>query len=163
MEDFKKHFYGLDSLQAVKTKYRELAKMYHPDTGGSEAAMKALIAAFEWAAANIYRLAAMQHATETGCDFDDVGITGMAEILRQVIDLDCRLEIIGTWLYAFEAYSVRAELKGLGFWFSSKHKAWVYNRGAKRKTRFNPLDTNDLRRKHGCQTVAKPKRAALAG
>ena len=36
MEDFKKHFYGLDNLQAVKTKYRELAKMYHPDTGGRQ-------------------------------------------------------------------------------------------------------------------------------
>ena len=99
MEDFKKHFYGLDSLQV--TKYRELAKMYRGQ------AMKALIAAFEWAAANIYRLAAMQHAT--GCD--DFGITGMAEILRQVIDLDC--QIIGTWLYA--AYGQNSRGLGSGF------------------------------------------------
>ena len=163
MEDFKKQFYGLDSLQAVKAKYRELAKIYHPDTGGSEEGMQALIAAFEWAVVNVYRLAAMKHAEETGCDFDDAGLDGIADILGQIIDLDCRLEIIGTWLYAFEAYSVRAQLKKLGFWFSSKHKAWIYNGGAKRKTRFNPLDTDDLRHKHGCQTVAKPQRAALAG
>ena len=43
--DFKEHFYGLETLQQVKARYRELAKTYHPDTGGTENDMKALVAA----------------------------------------------------------------------------------------------------------------------
>ena len=163
--DFKRHFYGLETLQQVKARYRELAKTYHPDTGGSEDAMKALVAAFEWAIANVYRLAAMQDAQERGYDFDDINIAGMADILKQVIDLDCRLEIIGVWLYAFEAYSVKAKLKELGFWFSSKHKAWIFNRGTKIR-RYSRMSTDDIRNKYGCQSINQPKRdarAALAG
>ena len=116
--DFKQHFYGLETLQQVKAKYRELAKTYHPDTGGSEDAMKALTAAFEWAIANVYRLAAMKDARERGYDFDDLNIAGMADILRQVIELDCRLEIIGVWLYAFDAYSVQRKGQTQGARFS---------------------------------------------
>ena len=163
--DFKQHFYGLETLQQVKAKYRELAKTYHPDTGGSEDDMKALTAAFEWAIENVYRLAAMQDAQERGYDFDDLNISGMADILRQVIDLDCRLEIIGAWLYAFEAYSVKAKLKELGFWFSSKHKAWIFNQGCKIH-RYSRMSTDDIRNKYGCQSINQPKRdarAALAG
>ena len=163
--DFKQYFYGLETLQQVKAKYRELAKTYHPDTGGSEDDMKALVGAFEWAIANVYRLAAMKDAQERGYDFDDLNISGMADILRQVIDLDCRLEIIGIWLYAFEAYSVKAILKELGFWFSSKHKAWIFNRGTKIH-RYSRMSTEDIRNKYGCQSVNRPKqtaRAALAG
>ena len=127
--------------------------------------MKALTAAFEWAIANVYRLAAMKYAQERRYDFDDLNIAGMADILRQVIDLDCRLEIIGVWLYAFGAYSVKAKLKELGFWFSSKHKAWIFNRGTKLH-RYSRMTTDDIRNKYGCQSFGKPKRAvkaALAG
>ena len=163
--DFKRHFYGLETLQQVKARYRELAKTYHPDTGGTEDDMKALVAAFEWAIENVYRLAAMKDAQERGYDFDELNIAGMADILREVIDLDCRLEIIGIWLYAFDAYSVKATLKELGFWFSSKHKAWIFNRGCKIH-RYSRMSTEDIRKKYGCQQINKPKQAArtaLAG
>ena len=160
MENFKTFFYGLETLQAVKNKYRELAKTYHPDTGGNEEQMKLLTAAFEWAAANIYRLAAMKYATEKGYDFDNCKTSSMAEILRQVVGLNCRLEIIGTWLYAFDAYSVKKELKELGFWFSVKHKAWIFNGRTKRRCR-NFMNTDEIREKYGSEQINRPETPVL--
>ena len=162
MNEFKTEFYGLKTLPEVKAKYHKLAKIYHPDTGGSEEQMKLLTAAFEWAVANVYRLAAMQDAQEKGYDFDDARVSAVAEILRQVIALDCRLEIIGSWLYAFEAYNIKDELKALEFWFSVKHKAWVYNGRSKNKHR-SCMTTDEVREKYGSQKVPKPQKAALAG
>jgi hypothetical protein len=40
---------------------------------------------------------------------------------------DCKIEIIGSWIYCFDAYLFKNELEALGFWFSSRHGAWVYS------------------------------------
>jgi hypothetical protein len=82
-------------------------------------------------------------------------VTPFQEILQKIINLDdavplysgavnnipigkrpkgsyCQIEIIGYWIYCFKSYEVHEQLKDLGFWFSSKHKAWVYSGRTKR-------------------------------
>jgi hypothetical protein len=53
--------------------------------------------------------------------------------LWKIINLDCQIEIIGYWIYCFNSKKVKEELKELGFWFSSKHEAWVYSGNPKKK------------------------------
>jgi hypothetical protein len=76
------------------------------------------------------------------------------EVLQKIINLDCEIEIIGFWIYCFKSYEVRDTLKELGFWFSSKHKAWVYSGRAKRNiTSRETLD--EIRARKGSQKIEK--------
>ncbi len=83
----------------------------------------------------------------------DANASSFAEILRAAMNLvNCRIEIIGFWVYAFDSYSDRQALRDLGFWFSASHKAWIYNGEGKRYIkRHHTTDQN--RRKYGSTVV----------
>lgn len=64
-------------------------------------------------------------------------MTPFANILLKVIHLDIQIEIAGWRIYCRgNTYPVKEYLKDLGFWFSGKHKAWVYS--GKKKMYFRP-------------------------
>jgi hypothetical protein len=137
------------TIDEAKKIYWKAAQECHPDHGGSEEAMKDLNAQFQ-----AYTRRAMKHV------FDDVGdeMTGnhnagtFADILAQVLRFNCRVEIIGFWIYAFDSLAVKDELKALGFWFSGKHKAWVYSGGVKRRIHTRN-STDDNRARWGCEVL----------
>lgn len=79
------------------------------------------------------------------------------DILKKIIDFDCEIEIIGYWIYCFKSFAVKDALKDLGFWFSSKHRAWVFSGG--KKTRFYSKKTLDeIRAEKGSRKVHKQNR-----
>ena len=64
-------------------------------------------------------------------------MTPFANILLKVIHLDIQIEIAGWRIYCRgNTYPVKEYLKDLGFWFSGKHKAWVYS--GKKKLNVRP-------------------------
>jgi hypothetical protein len=58
--------------------------------------------------------------------------------------------------------AVKDQLKELGFWFSSKHRAWVYNGGRKLKRRTS-LTLNDIRNSYGYELVRDQEEMELLG
>jgi hypothetical protein len=76
------------------------------------------------------------------------------DILKKVIHLDCQIEIIGFWIYCFNSKEVREQLKELGFWFSGKHKAWVYS-GNPKKGRAEKETLDEIRAQKGSQKIEK--------
>jgi hypothetical protein len=46
-----------------------------------------------------------------------------------VIRHHIKSEIIGDWLYCFPPPLIACRLEALGFWYSSKHRAYVYSGG----------------------------------
>jgi hypothetical protein len=138
------------SLAEGKALYRKLLLANHPDHGGSEEVCTLIIASFE-----AFCKLKMQFAfNEMGDEkTGDANANVFAEILAKVINFNCRIEIIGYWIYAFESYEVKDALKALGFFFSGKHKAWIYAGGGK-KTRYHTTNTTqDNRIIHGCTVV----------
>jgi hypothetical protein len=81
-------------------------------------------------------------------------VTPFQEILQKIINLDCEIEIIGYWIYCFNSYEVHEQLKELGFWFSSKHKAWVYS-GRAKKLRAGKETLDEIRARKGSQKIEK--------
>jgi len=73
-------------------------------------------------------------------------------MIRKIMDFNVRIEIIGYWIYAFDSYGYRKELKDLGFWFSKKHKAWVFSGGKKLRTSTR-LSTDEVRGIHGSEVI----------
>ena len=81
-------------------------------------------------------------------------VTPFQDILQKIINLDCEIEIIGYWIYCFNSKEVKEQLKELGFWFSGKHKAWIYSGKAKKNiTSKETLD--EIRARKGSQKIEK--------
>jgi hypothetical protein len=68
--------------------------------------------------------------------------------LEKIMDFDCKIEIIGYWIYCFSAYPVREQLMDLYFWFSSTHKAWVFS-GRVKRLRAGKETLDEIRNKKG--------------
>jgi hypothetical protein len=128
------YFEHCQSVEEAKKRYRELLMRYHPDHAGKEgeAATKEIIGQF-----NAFLNGFMSHSFNSYYEDKEWkpspdAVTPFQEVLQKIINLDCEIEIIGYWIYCFKSYEVHEQLKELGFWFSGKHKAWVYSGRAKR-------------------------------
>jgi hypothetical protein len=150
------YFEHCQSVEEAKKHYRELLMQYHPDHAGQEgeAITKEIIAQF-----NSFLKSFMSHSfnsyyqdkewkpeAETVYDFQD--------ILQKIIHLDCEIEIIGYWIYCFKSKEIKDQLKDLGFWFSGKHKAWIYS-GSFKKGRASKKTLDDIRAEKGSRKINK--------
>ncbi len=149
-------FNHCQSVEEAKKRYRELLKQYHPDHAGQEGEeiTKEIINQF-----NAFLNSFMSHSFNSYYEDkewkpDPGAETPFQEILQKIIDLDCEIEIIGFWIYCFKSYTVREQLRELGFWFTNKHKAWVYS--GRNKLNISSRETLDeIRAKKGSQKVEK--------
>ena len=158
------YFSGCQSVEEAKKRYRALLKEHHPDISGQEgeAVTVEVIAQFNAFLNGFMSQSFNAYYEEMGWEQNQETVTPFQEILRAIISLDCEIEIIGFWIYCFNSYAVRVKLKELGFWFSSKHKAWVYS--GKDKRSINSKDTLDeIRAKKGSQKVKRAGQVHIAG
>jgi hypothetical protein len=154
------YFEHCQSVEEAKKRYRELLMQYHPDHAGEEgeAITKEIISQF-----NDFLNGFMFHSFNSYYEDKDWkpeadAVYPFQEILQKIINLDCEIEIIGFWIYCFNSKEVKEQLKELGFWFSGKHKAWIYSGRPKRN--ISSRETLDaIRAKKGCQKVEKEEKA----
>ena len=150
------YFEYCQSVEEAKKRYRELLMQYHPDHAGpeGEAITKEVIAQF-----NSFLKVFMSHSFNSYYEDKEwkpgpETVTPFQDILEKITDLDCEIEIIGYWIYCFNSKAVKEKLKELGFWFSGKHKAWVYSGKAKKNiTSRETLD--EIRARKGSQKIEK--------
>ena len=144
------YFKDCRTIEEIKKIYRKLSKLYHPDTNnGNDELFKALN--------NQYSEAIKNYSYEHFTEFTDSYMI----ILSKIIKLDITIEIIGTWIYAFNSYEHKDFLKTLGFWFSSKHKAWVYT-GTPKRNKYSKYTLLDIENKHGYKKIKTKKDLKLA-
>jgi hypothetical protein len=132
---------------------------HHPDHAGQEgeAITKEIIAQF-----NAFLNGFMSHSFNSYYEDkewkpDQEAVTPFQEILQKIINLECEIEIIGYWIYCFNSKAVKEQLKELGFWFTGKHKAWVFSGKSKRNiTSRETLD--EIRASKGSLKVKKEEK-----
>ena len=134
----------------AKKLYRDLIKENHPDAGGSTETAKVINAEFDTFCDRFMADAFTTYKTETGREA--YGNDTFSSILAAALKINCRIEIIGFWIYAFESYEIKDQLKEMGFWFSKKHRAWIFSGTAKRNIRTK-YTTNDIRNMHGSEVI----------
>jgi len=154
-----KYFNNCQSVEEAKKHYRKLLLQYHPDHAGEEgeSITKEIIEQF-----NAFLKSFMSHSFNTYYEDKDYkpdpdNLTPFQDILLKVIHLECEIEIIGYWIYCFKSKEVKDQLKELGFWFTGKHKAWVYSGGSK-KGRATKKTLDDIRAEKGSQKVSKEEK-----
>jgi hypothetical protein len=150
------YFERCQSVEEAKKRYRELLMQYHPDHAGKEgeAATKEIIAQF-----HAFLNAFMTHSFNSYYEDKEWkpapdAVSPFQEVLQQIINLDCEIEIIGYWIYCFNSKAVKEQLKELGFWFSGKHKAWIYS-GRPKRLRAGKETLDEIRAKKGSQKIQK--------
>lgn len=144
-------FNNCESVMEAKKVYRELSKENHPDKGGSLDLMKQINIEYERFLKSFID-GRVNDFTESK-DYD-INSEPFSDMLKKVMDFDMDIEIIGFWIYARDCWSVdeKATLKELGFWYSKKHKAYVFSGGAKKKIRSR-LSIDEVRSMHGSETI----------
>ena len=147
------YFIDCATLDEGKTKYRSLLKEFHPDVygKGGEAIIIEIIAQYEKFVQNVYRKTAGEFFDNS--DYEEpADLTPFTEVLAKVMQFNCRVEIIGYWIYCFDSFEVKDQLSTLGFWFSGKHKAWIYS-GGKKVYRSSKESLDEIRARKGSHSV----------
>lgn len=133
-----KYFEGLKTTADIKKRYKELALKFHPDRGGDVAIMAEINAEYE---------RAMKCGGESSTD-----TTTFKDVINEIITFNADIEIIGSWIWVFNAYTYREQLKALGFRWASKRKAWIWHSADSASGR-SKKDLNWIRAKYGSETV----------
>lgn len=142
------YFDGIKTIEDAKKLYRKLALKLHPDQGGSEDEFKVFQNDFESFLKTFMQSAVNDWLKKNNKDFFDINAFSFAKIIKEIFELNLRIEVIGFWVYAFESFEYKDILKEKGFWFSKKHKAWVYS-GTKKKSYASKYKLNDIKNKYG--------------
>jgi len=152
---------NFSTLADIKNQYRNLMMENHPDHGGNDEIAKEINAEYEFILEHM-----LDHAFESyqadrqsrGQDPFDVNLNPFYEILKTIMEMEgLDIQIIGYWIYAFKSFQHKDELAKLGFWFSKKHRAWVFS--GRKKSRFHTNMTLDqIKDVHGVEYVNSKKK-----
>jgi len=129
------YFGSCPRLEDIKSKYRELALLYHPDRGGDLAIMQAINAQY-------HELLKGKHNTKTFNDdnkeytyqynenLEQIIIDMISKVLSEKLGDDVNLLLIGTWLWIVgNTKPVKDKIKALGFKWHSKKLCWFFHSG----------------------------------
>jgi len=148
-------FNGVQTIEELRTKYRELLKKYHPDNdGGSVEVTQEINAEYD----RLFAILSKENSTDGHSSTEEERAADKAfrAILNEIINLDMEIEIIGSWLWCFKCFAVKDKLKELGFKYAPKKKAWTWHYGSYTRHHKGEIPIDDIRAKYGSQKVTRP-------
>lgn len=159
-----KYFKEVNTLEQLRKQYKELLKQYHPDNvNGSTEAAQEINAEYD----RLFKILKDKHESNASdrkegnaktnynnMKYDFTEDKKLREMLNKIIGFDgITIEIIGNWIWAFDSYGYRKELKELGFKYAANKKAWYYHTEAFRKKSHKALSIDDIRNYYGSTEV----------
>lgn len=149
----KKYFKNVTTLEELKKQYKKLAKQYHPDlnNGTTNEIMKEINNEYD----ELFNRVKNFHVNADGETYEKATAETSEEfrnIINSIINFNIDIEIIGTWVWCFNSYEYRAQLKELGFKYAAKKKAWCWHSG-EYKARKSNKTLAEIRNKYGSETI----------
>lgn len=156
-----KWFVGINTIAELRTKYRQLLKKYHPDNpNGSVEIAQEINREYD----EIFDLLNKKSAETGETQFTEEENQQFKEILNTIINFNMTIQIIGNWIWAFDSYMYRKELKELGFTYASKKKAWIWHSGEYKRHHKKEIPLDTIRTKYGAETVrVKARQDTITG
>lgn len=144
------YFAGVTDVETLRKRYRELLKKYHPDNGGSVLEMQSINAEYD----RLFAILSKEKQSD-GQSYTFEENEQFKAILNEIIRFNMTVEIIGSWIWCFDSYYYKDQLKELGFTWCSKKKAWVWHDGEYHRHHKKEIPIDHIRFKYGSQTVKK--------
>ena len=146
-----KYFNGVKTVAELRKKYRELLKKFHPDNeNGSVEITQEINSEYD----RLFAILSKENNSD-GQSYTYEENEHFKAILNEIIGFNLTVEIIGSWIWCFDCYSYKDQLKALGFTWCSKKKAWVWHSEPYRRHHKKEIPLNDIRAKYGSQMVKK--------
>lgn len=165
------YFKNVETLEELRKQYKELLKKYHPDNpNGSTEATQAINSEYD----RLFKVLKDRHESKSTADnengkadfnkkyYDFAEDKALREMLQKVINFNgITIEVIGNWIWCFDSYGYRKELKELGFKYAGQKKAWYYHTEAFRKKGRKALSMDDIRNYYGSTEVKTEEKKQL--
>lgn len=147
-----KFFKDVKTIEELKEQYKKLAFEHHPDRGGKTADMQQINNEYDELLKQVKNVhTAANGKTYTKADERADVPDNFREIINAIITFNCRIELCGSWLWVFNGYAYREQLKELGFFYCSGKKAWAWTDNPT-KNKYH-LSLDDIRRMHGSEII----------
>lgn len=137
-----KYFIGVETLEELKKKYKELAKKLHPDLGGNKEKFQELNNEYDLLFKDL-----KNKSNKTNKDNDK-----FKNIINELIKYnELTIEIIGSWLWiSGNTYPLRDTIKNLGLLWSKGRKKWYYTTDTTSKnTHYKKKTYEELKQNYG--------------
>lgn len=136
-------------MRNYEKKYRELLKKFHPDNeNGSVEITQEINSEYD----RIFAILCKEQHSDSQSYTQEENEQFKA-ILNAIIGYNITIEVIGSWIWCFNCYAYKDQLKSLGFAWCCKKKAWVFHDGEYHRHHKKEIPLNDIRAKYGSQTV----------
>jgi hypothetical protein len=136
-------FEEVKDLLELKKEFKRLAKIYHPDVGGSNEAFKILNSLY-----NTYLEDKIYFSNDTKINIELEKIISTLLIFENI-----NIEVVGSWIWVSgETQVIKEHLKDNGFKWASKKKMWYFGE-MKKRSRGQRME--DIRAKYGSQTIKR--------
>lgn len=141
------YFTSMHTVEQIKAEYRRLAKIHHPDIGGSEEEFK--------------RLNNEYHDALKRCDGQKDGEHTYRynegteqELMDKIYDLlnlpGLEISLIGLWIWVSgDTKRHKEALKAMGLSWHSKRVCWYYKPQGWKRTRSSQASLEELAKKYG--------------
>ena len=144
-----KYFTGVKTVEELRKKYRRLLKKYHPDNeNGSVEVTQEINAEYDL----VFSILSKEEHSDSQTYTQEENEQFKA-ILNAIIGYNITIEVIGSWIWCFNCYAYKDQLKSLGFTWCCKKKAWVFHDGEYHRHHKKEIPLNDIRAKYGSQTI----------
>ena len=145
----RKWFTNVTTIEQLRKQYRELLKKYHPDNeNGSVEVTQEINAEYDL----VFSILSKEEHSDSQ-SYTQEENEQFKTILNAIIGYNITIEIIGNWIWCFNCYAYKDQLKSLGFTWCNKKKAWVWHSGEYHRHHKKEIPLNDIRAKYGSQTV----------
>lgn len=153
------NFRECETISDVKKLYHKLAKVFHPDKGGTKEQMQTLNKLYQLAVEKIKR----GHMDDYGTQKEAAQAEFCREVLEKLSLLDgLEIEICGRWLWiGGRTKDNKDALKELGCKWARKKQKWAWHLPEDYSNSHGKYSMDDIYDKYGRETVRSTGKKAI--
>ena len=149
------------NMADLKREYKELAKKYHPDCGGTDQEMASINAEYDVLSARLPNVAASGEEYQPQQRENAKAWRDCIMAIIHCIGLE--IEICGSWVWVTgNTMAHRETLKANGYKWSQKKVAWYWHDEGYQKLSHKVYGLNEIRALWGSEKVETERQSVLA-
>jgi len=151
IKDIEEEFKGVVGLNEAKKIYRKLAKLLHPNIGGTENEFKILNQVYnDIVEHKIY----FSDDSKFNIEFE--------KIISQILHYEnIIIEVVGSWIWiSGDTRAIKDKLKELNFRWARVKKMWYYGEKVRNGGKVKSME--EIKGKYGCTTVQNKQKMKLS-